>query len=108
MRKNEYVYIVVRKDLHPKSYIAVQAGHAAMESGIYFGKKTAEPYYFCMLEVQNENKLKQVMSDLNLTDISYRAFIEPDIGHEFTALATEPISKEKGSFFKRFKLLDLG
>ena len=99
----EYVYIFCRKDLSKEQCI-VQTGHACMEAGIYFGKKTASPYYFCLLEVENECILKEVMRWLSTeTNIQYRAFNEPDQFSEFTALATEPVKSDQRKLFKHFK-----
>lgn len=107
-RKIEYVYILVRKDLPSKEDILVQAAHAALESGLYFGEKGADPYFFCVLEVENEDQLKEAMYEAEARDIRFRGFIEPDLYYRFTAMATEPIEKSdkvKRGVFARYKLL---
>lgn len=45
------------------------------------------------------------MAKLDEAGINYRAFREPDLNNEITALATEPISGQDRSFFNQFQLL---
>ena len=69
------VYIWVRKNLPSKEQFVVQAAHAALEAGIYFGEKTADPYTICLLEAKDEETLKEIMRALEAAGISYKAFI---------------------------------
>ena len=103
MRKVEYIYLMVRKDLPSKEQCLVQAAHAAMEAGIYFGKKTAEPYTFCVLQAENESELKGFAEFLTLDGIAHRPFYEPDQDFEMTAVATEPITEDKRRLFRTFE-----
>ncbi len=101
MKNPLYCYLFTRKDLKPEQ-ICVQTAHAAMEAGIYFGKKTAEPYYFAWLEVPDESALKCLMWTLEQTDIRYRAFVEPDLNFQYTSICTEPITKQQGKIFSSY------
>lgn len=98
-----YVYVIVRKDL-PNAQKAVQSAHACIEATRDYLKKTDEHPSVIICEVKSENKLKMVMEELR-GKINFKAFREPDIGNQFTAIASEPIYGEKRDLFKRFQLI---
>ncbi len=83
----------------------VQSCHAAIESAKYLFSNNKEHPHLVVCEVKNENSLKKAIENLNQTNIKYKVFIEPDIGDEITALATEPLSGEERRFFKKYQLL---
>ena len=96
------MYVLVRKDL-PKSYQAVQGGHALAEYLIHFPQvsniwKNGTLIY---LGVKDEQMIIKWMHKLERNNVIYKPFKEPDLGNQFTALAC--ISD--GRVFKRLSLL---
>jgi hypothetical protein len=83
---------------------AVQSAHACIEAARAFINPGDEHPSVIICEVRSEDKLKMVMRELD-GQVNYKAFQEPDIGNQYTALATEPIYNNKRSLFKRFQLI---
>lgn len=98
-----YMYVIVRKDLSPAQK-AVQSSHACIESARAFIKPDDSHPSVIICEVRSEQKLKMVMEELN-GKVNYKTFQEPDIGNQYTALATEPIYNDKRKLFSRFQLI---
>jgi len=94
------LYVVVRKDLS-SSQQAVQAGHAVAEYLINNKNSKWKNHTLIYLGVDDESSLKEVIHKLNKTNVRYNKFIEPDIGDQITAIASD----ESSSVFKRLKLL---
>lgn len=80
------LYVVVRKDLTP-SQSAVQAGHALAEYMLNCGKWRNSTLIY--LGVENLRSLDRVKDKLDMRDIAYYEFKEPDIGDQPTALACD-------------------
>jgi hypothetical protein len=95
------MYVLVRKDLSVPQR-AVQSAHAAIEASRAFLNPGDEHPHLVILTVKNEHKLKMISEQLK---VKFRVFIEPDIGNQLTAIATEPISGETRDFFRKFQLL---
>lgn len=89
------MYVLIRKDL-PRSYAAVQAGHAVAEYLLRGPKdhnwKNGTLIY---LEVKNEKQLIEYCNILEKKGIHYSGFREPDIGNQLTAIS---VVAEKGQF----------
>lgn len=103
---NPYVYVVVRLDLSVPQQ-AVQSAHAVLEMHRQFNGVLKEHPSIIILGVKNEQKLKNVIGKLvQHNKFRFTTFQEPDIGNQFTALATEPLYGEDRKFFKEFKLID--
>jgi peptidyl-tRNA hydrolase len=90
------LYIVTRADLSPGSR-AVQALHAAttfsVEHSEIFRQWFSESNYLCLLEVPNEQSLKNLAQDAYYRNIRFSKFQEPDLNNSLTAIALEPIAK---------------
>lgn len=104
MKLEPYLYVVVRKDLSTPQK-AVQSMHAVFESVLSFPPKP--PYIhpnvvFC--EVKDERRLFKFSQKLEKEGIRYVLFQEPDIGNQYTALATETVV-ECRSVFKELQLV---
>jgi len=97
-----YVYVFVRTDLsHPQ--IVVQASHACLEMASAHGMPY-HPHLVC-IGIKSEAKLRSVLNEITAQGIRASPFIEPDIGDQMTAFATEPVFGERRKVFKRFSLL---
>jgi len=48
------------------------------------------------------------MFKIERSGILYKEFLEPDIGNQLTAIATEPICGDRRKVFKKFKLMNGG
>ena len=106
--ENKYCYVVVRRDLS-YSQQAVQAIHASIEAARY-SLITAEQVHphVILCGVKNAQKLIGLSYKLDQAGIRYRAFFEPDLNNEITALATEPIAGCDKQLFKNIQCLKLG
>lgn len=98
-----YSYVIVRKDLSPAQK-AVQSCHASIEAARAFHKPNDIHPSVIICEVKSEDKLKMVMNEINGM-VRYKAFQEPDIGNQYTALATEPVTGDTRKIFSRFQLI---
>ncbi len=59
----------------------------------------------CPPQVRDELTLRQSLDKLQTHGVRCRAFLEPDLGNELTALATEPVFDGTRRLFRRFPLL---
>lgn len=57
-----------------------------------------------LCSTSNEETLRRAAAGCNLQGIRNYLFIEPDMGNQATAFATEPISGEARKAFKKFSL----
>ena len=94
------LYVIVRKDLSI-SQRAVQAGHAVAEFLLHgpFSRWTNGTLVY--LGVKGLRQLENLKYKLELYDIPYIEFREPDIGDEVTAIATD----QHCELFERIRLL---
>ena len=100
-----YIYCVVRKDLSPAQQ-AVQACHVCIEAAPLIPAGIDHPH-LVLLGVEDERRLRSVINRLEASGVKYRTFHEADIGHQLTAVATEPVySEEHRRLFKRYQLLN--
>ena len=99
------MYVFVREDLTP-AQVAVQSCHAVIECANAFAlKDLAEHPSVIILGIKNETKLHQIRSYLIENEVQHVHFYEPDIGHELTAIATQPIFGEQRKLFRKFQLV---
>jgi len=95
------MYVIVRNDLSA-SQKAVQAGHALAEYLLKVKNFKWPNGILIYLTVDNEMKLKNLMQEMDMKDINWIGFKEPDINNEYTAIAVE--TKRK-TLFKNLPLL---
>ncbi len=94
------LYVIVRKDLSI-SQRAVQAGHAVAEFLLRGPLSRWTNGTLVYLGVKGLGQLENLKYKLDLYDISYVEFKEPDIGNEVTAIATDQYCE----IFERIRLL---
>lgn len=85
--------VITRRDLSP-GYQAVQAAHAAIEFQ-HEHPEIAKDWntnskYLIFLSVENEEALYRLLRKIQIKEIKYTIFTEPDIGDQLTAIAIEP------------------
>ena len=97
------IYVFVRKDLSFPQQI-VQACHACVEAREFYPADLETPN-LVLIGVNDENKLVNTLRRLEKLGIRCKAFVEPDIGDQFTAIATAPISGESRRHFRQYQLL---
>lgn len=98
------MYILVREDLSPGQQV-VQACHAVAEAARFFLSKEEEHPHFVICGVKNETALRKAYFKIQEQGIQLQAFIEPDIGNQMTAIATEPVSDSVRRTFRNYQLL---
>jgi hypothetical protein len=98
-----YTYVIVRKDIAPVHRM-VQVGHAALEAGFRF-KQPEVISYLVLLEVKNELELKAAALYLELRDIDFYMFFEPDNDMGYSAICTKPLFERRDkNIFKKWEL----
>lgn len=95
--------MLVRKDLSPAQQ-AVQAAHAALEVGRSLHSDRVHPH-LVVCGVNSQAQLENALSKVQALGIKCHPFVEPDIGGQLTAFATEPLSGEARRHFRRYNLL---
>ena len=101
------MYVLVRKDLSPSQQI-VQSCHAVAEFVKEYNSDTQVSDWsdnhktIVILGVENEQELKKWISKIDILDILYKYFREPDRNNEITAVATIP---NTNNIFKKLRLL---
>ena len=104
---NEFLTTIVRDDLTP-GYKCAQSVHAMADFSVKheneFKQWQLGSNYLCCLQA-SEIDINRLIKKLDVLEIKYNIFYEPDIGNEMTALAVEAISREEHKkLFKKFKL----
>lgn len=89
---------MVRKDLKPGVKLA-QSVHAAFAFSQAHPEITGlwmkESNYICILEIEGEEKLFNLINDALRDGIASTMFREPDLDNSLTAIAIEPGPKSK-------------
>jgi hypothetical protein len=98
--------VLVRTDLTPAQQLC-QAVHAAHEAGIRFGTpQSVSAVVVCALP--DEAALRDARDRLSFKGIRSFAFHEPDLDGQMTALATEPLARDRRNFLSRYPLWRAG
>ena len=88
----------MRKDLKPGAQLA-QSCHVAMHFMQEFPSETEEwmsiSDYICILNIDNESALLNLIEIAKDCGIKFSIFREPDIGNEITAIALQPGCESK-------------
>ena len=103
--QTEYVYVITRSDLSfPQQ--AVQACHAAMEASVaFYDPQVKEHPHLALCAVKNEQQLLNAARMLDSNGVKFSAWREPDLKHQLTAIATEPLSGNNRQIMRRYQLL---
>ena len=104
-----YVYVFVREDLSPPQQ-SVQSIHATIEAIKVFDFDSLPDHpYVVLLAAKNEQRLHRAHEYLVENGVQHACFYESDLGHELTAVATEPICDgERRKLFLKYQLLKGG
>ncbi len=98
------MYVVVRKDLSfPQQ--AVQGAHAAIEAARTYLAHADDHPHLVMLVVKDEKRLLRLEDELKSEGIQFTSFIEPDIGHKLTAIASAPLNGDERKHFAKFQMM---
>ena len=93
------LYVLIRDDLS-NSQKAVQSGHVVAKFASKRQDINWDNQHFVYLTV-SKFQLKKYMNELDINDIQYELFREPDIGNQITSIAC--LSKDNS--FKKLNLL---
>ena len=99
----KHFYVLVRADL-PTAQQLVQAVHAAYEAGKHLAGNSPDIDSTVICRIRDEQELLKAEAFLRYRGIRTVLFNEPDIGHEATALATEPLAGQQRKVLSRYKL----
>jgi peptidyl-tRNA hydrolase len=93
------LYVIVRSDLDPIGYQIPQAGHAITQfifDHFDIAKNWHETSdYLVVLNIDNEEKLIELLNKANELNIKSSAYREQDLDMQYTAIALEPGIKTK-------------
>ena len=96
MKQVQKLIVITRRDLSP-GYQAIQSAHAAIEFQHEHPEIAKEwntnSKYLIFLSVENEEELQSLLQKIQIKDLKYSVFLEPDIGNQLTAIALEPTDK---------------
>lgn len=98
----QYVYVFIRTDI-PIADQIVQVSHASLEAGSKF-LQTHDSPYVVLIGIKNSEELLDVQDLLNIRNIDYSMFYEPDDNMGYTAICTSPVSRKRKGIFKNFNL----
>ena len=82
----------------------VQAAHAALEAGLKFPVSLKEPSSLIVIGVKNQYQLEKARSTVEESGVKTEMFFEPSWDYGNTAFATEAITDDKRSIFRRYNL----
>jgi len=96
------MYIFLRKDID-STYQIIQAGHALFEHALILNEKPSDISSFCLLEAKDEDDLKKIASELEMKNINFTIFYEPDIS-SYTSICVGPVYGKERKKFSKYKL----
>jgi hypothetical protein len=99
------LYVFVRKDLSSQAQISVQAGHAILEATRAYCAGEDEHPSIIIFGIKSEPKLRSLEERIRSQGVRLKPFYEPDIGHQMTAFATEPVHGDRRKIFEKYTLL---
>lgn len=97
-----YAYTFIRRDL-PIQHQLVQACHSALEAGSEF-KEPGHIPNLILLDAKNEQHLFEISDLLDLHNIRYHKFFEPDNNMGYSSITTEPLTEDRKRILSTFKL----
>lgn len=99
-----YMYVLVRKDLSNRQQ-TVQSTHACIEAARHYLRPQDKHPSVIICSVKSEQKLLMCANELQEKGLDLQIFREPDIGHEATAIACQPVRGHHRKHFSRFQLM---
>jgi len=99
------MYVIVRNDI-PKSYQAVQGGHAVAQFMLkhYDATDDWNNQRLIYVNVRDERALRKMIYKLRKHGLDYASFNEPDINDEMTAVAVV-VNEKQRKYFKHLSLV---
>lgn len=94
--------MLVREDLSLPQQ-TVQACHATVSAARLYLDTPVCNLIVC--GVKNEQALHKARDHLASLGIKFESFVEPDIGNQLTALATEPVSGDVRKSLRKYQLI---
>lgn len=79
--------------MQPTSQITVQAIHAAIEATRSFISDKDQHPHLVLCAIKSEADLFRAADYLEQSGIPFESFREPDLNHQLTSLATQPLSE---------------
>jgi hypothetical protein len=76
-----------------------------MEAARCFLPSGKEHPHVIVCGLPDDPALKRSLDHLAQIGIRWRAFVEPDLDDQLTAVATEPVPKPLKRFFRKYRLL---
>lgn len=96
-----YMYLFVREDLSPSQQI-IQGCHAV--DSINTRHNSGDINHMVLCQASHGDHLMSIAEYLDEKGIDYAMFCEPDIGNQYTAIATKPLRGQEREPLRKFKL----
>lgn len=103
-QNDEYLYIIVCEDLSKPQQI-VQSSHAAIEAARFYLTKTSKHPSVIVCGIPSEDYFQGIFQYLEMKNIDFQIFREPDIGNKITAIATQPLNRHRKKAMSKFNLI---
>lgn len=98
-----HVYVAVRRDI-PLAHQAVQAVHAGICAGRELIASEIQHPNLVLLTVPDLPSLLTLRAKCDAAGIRATTFVEEDLGHQPTAIATQPINGKGRRLFRNLPL----
>jgi hypothetical protein len=98
------MYIAIRQDLSIPQQV-VQSCHAAIESCSSYHENPKEHPSVVVIGIKSEQMLMKFRDWVEMNDLKYKEFREPDRDNELTSIAVYPVVGDKRQVFRKFQLL---
>jgi hypothetical protein len=85
----------------------VQACHACLEATRAFLSSDHQHPFLVVCGARDEQRLGRCRDRLRQAGIHFRAFYEPDLGDQLTAIATEPLRGQQRQLLQEYRLLSV-
>jgi hypothetical protein len=98
-----HVYVAVRRDI-PLTHQAVQAVHAGISAGRELIPSEIEHPNLVLLTVPDLQSLLSLRAECDAAGIQSTTFVEADLNHQPTAIATQPVNGKARRVFQKLPL----
>lgn len=98
------MYVAIRRDLSIPQQV-VQSCHAAIEASKPYHEFSNEHPSVVVIGIKSEPMLEKFREWVDLNDLQYKEFREPDKNNELTSIAVFPVGEDKKHIFRKFQLL---
>ena len=98
------MYVAIRRDLSVPQQV-VQSCHAAIEASGTYHQTSIEHPSVVVIGIKSEQMLYKFKEWVEMNNLPFKEFREPDRNNELTSIAVYPVTEDKKQVFHKFQLL---